>query len=136
MYQRITRRLLAVVMLTLLITLGVGFAAPAPADAGVRWKGNTHASLGCTETGVKWSGVTRNFRPKAKITYRWEIYMNGKLLITGSRGGFTTDRRGDHIRLPSGFPQALDCGSAIYMIVMWTTTSGYRTDSGIDTATC
>lgn len=136
MYQRTwARRWLAAVMLSLFITVGLGVAAPAPASA-VQYKGSTYPTLSCTSTGITWSGVTRGFRPNATITYRYEIYRNNVRIYSNSKGTYTTDRNGDHWRLPSGFPQAIDCGDGAYKISMWTTTSGWRTYAGGAVAWC
>jgi hypothetical protein len=116
------------------------FAPPPVAKISVQKKGEVYPSISCTATGVKWGGVTRGFVSYTEITYHWTIKRNGVVLITGEHGGYFTDSVGNHDRLPSGFPQAADCGKGLYTIDMYADgiSSGkyYYTGSGAATAVC
>jgi hypothetical protein len=93
-------------------------SSPPIARLGVQQKGYVIPTIACTSTGIKWGGATRAFVGSTEITYHWVITINGGVLITGSHGGYFTDRFGSHDRLPAGFPQAVDCGPGLYTIGM------------------
>jgi hypothetical protein len=101
-------------------------------------KGDVYPVISCTSSGITWSAHTVGFLASTKITYRWKIYRNGTLIYSNSKGGYTTDRNGNHSRLPSGFPQALDCGLGTYSIHLWVTNSSHTWASrtGYDTVIC
>lgn len=133
-----TRARTAVVALALFIAVTLGSTAlPTPASA-VTYRGETFVTLSCTGYGITWSGVTSNFYPNTRITYHWIIWRNGAELARGSHGGYYTNSIGNHWRLPSGFPQALDCGHGVYRIKMWTTNqfSTRSTYAHYDEAAC
>jgi hypothetical protein len=81
--------------------------------------GNTYANLSATSTGITWSAHITGFTPNAEICYWWEIWRNDVLWERNGHCGYFTDRYGNHYRLPSGFPQARDCGPGKYVIFIW-----------------
>ena len=113
-----------------------GQASQVPDNTVMAVRGNTHAFLSATSTGVTWSANTQRFYPNRTITYHWVLYRNGDEFYRNQHGGYRTDSQGTHWRLPSGFPQEIDCGAGFYEIRIWTTdASGNSTNAGTDTVT-
>lgn len=113
-------------------------AVPLDCSGGPTYQGSTYAVISCTNTGITWSAHTSDFLPNTRITYEWFIQRNGQFFISGEHGGYYTNSIGNHFRLPSGFPQAVDCGPGVYTIEVWTRNDDgtFRTYSGRDEVAC
>lgn len=111
-------------------------ATPAILEASL--VGQVHAVINCTSTGISWSGHTQGFLANTRITYEWKIYKDGSLWYTNEHGGYYTDGVGYHWRLPSGFPQAIDCDAGEYEIYMYVRNDDdtYETFTGHDSTIC
>jgi hypothetical protein len=84
-------------------------------------RGEAFVTLRPTSTGITWSGWVTGFYPNREITYHWRISRNWVPFYANQHGGYFTNSRGSHSRLPSGFPQAIDCGPGLYQIELWVT---------------
>ena len=91
-----------------------------------------------SETPHTWSGHTQGFLPNTRITYVWTIYRNGVRWFSNEHGGYYTDGTGYHWRLPSGFPQAIDCDAGHYQIYMYVRSDAntYQTWTGHAETVC
>ena len=114
--RRVARAILAILLL-----VGVGIPIRSEAAHAVTLRGDVFPVISCTASGITWSGSVTGFLRNTNITYHWVIRRNGRELDRRSHGGYHTNDRGTHWRLPSGFPQALDCGPGHYTIEMWVT---------------